>query len=136
MEPQIINANGKIELFLNAPKDCVQGDKVHLTNIVFNLIDNAFKYSPSNPQITIKTENQDNILLIHIIDKGIGIPLIYQKNIFDKFYRVPSGDLHNVKGFGLGLNYVKTMVEIHTGNIKLKSKEGKGSTFTITLPNA
>jgi len=136
MEPQIINANGKIELFLDSTNDSVRGDRVHLTNIVFNLLDNAFKYSPNQPQIKIKTENQDNNLLIHITDKGIGIPLIYQKNIFEKFYRVPSGDLHNVKGFGLGLNYVKTMVEIHNGTIKLKSKEGKGSTFTITLPTA
>lgn len=136
MEPQIINANGKIELFLDSSNDSVRGDRVHLTNIVFNLLDNAFKYSPNQPQIKIKTENQDNNLLIHITDKGIGIPLIYQKNIFEKFYRVPSGDLHNVKGFGLGLNYVKTMVEIHNGTIKLKSKEGKGSTFTITLPTA
>ncbi|NUM49629.1 MAG: HAMP domain-containing histidine kinase [Flavobacteriales bacterium] len=135
MEPLIKKADGIISLNLNAKNDFVFGDKVHLTNIIFNLLDNAFKYSINQPNIAITTENKNSDLLIHISDKGIGIPLLHQKNIFEKFYRVPSGDIHNVKGFGLGLNYVKTMIELHNGNIKLKSKEGKGSTFTITLPN-
>lgn len=124
-----------ITLCLNAKNDLIFGDMVHITNVIFNLLDNAIKYSKEIVQIEIRTYNIKNNLIIEIEDTGIGIKKEEQKMIFDKFYRVPTGNVHNVKGFGLGLYYVKLIVEEHKGNIQLKSVFGKGTTFIVSLPN-
>ncbi len=109
-------------------------DKVHFTNILNNLLDNAIKYSKEKVTIAIKTFEDAQHAIIQISDDGIGISKGQQERIFDKFYRVPTGNLHNVKGFGLGLSYVKRMVEKHGGEISVRSELGKGSTFTISIP--
>lgn len=124
----------KIELDLCDDHEEISVDPVHFTNIIHNLIDNAQKYSIAAPLITITTRFSSKEFTMEINDNGIGISPKAQKHIFEKFYRVPTGNLHNVKGSGLGLNYVKTMVEIHGGNIRLKSDPGKGSKFILTLP--
>lgn len=126
--------NGIILTQLNAATSVIYADRMHFTNIVNNLIDNAAKYTPENPRIIITTKNIKSGILISFEDNGIGISHENQKNIFKKLYRVPTGNLHDVKGFGLGLYYVKTMVEEHGGNIKLHSELGKGSKFEIYLP--
>lgn len=108
-------------------------DRTHFSNIISNLIDNAVKYSKERADITIRCRQTEQTVTISIADRGIGIPLDKQKHIFDKFYRIPTGNLHNVKGYGLGLFYVKSMVEKHGGTISVKSEPGKGSIFTITL---
>jgi two-component system, OmpR family, phosphate regulon sensor histidine kinase PhoR len=134
ISPQIELKNGKIDLVLAAENNIVWADQVHLTNIFFNLLDNAIKYSKNAPLIKIESENTENGLKISIADNGIGMSSEEQKNIFEKFYRVPTGNIHDVKGFGLGLSYVKKMVEEHQGNIKVNSKPGEGSTFELFLP--
>ncbi|MGB0888584.1 MAG: sensor histidine kinase [Vicingaceae bacterium] len=126
--------NGKILSHLNAEKFMFFGDKIHITNTLHNLIDNAIKYSAENPEITIATNSHKNYIEISVKDNGIGIPTDAQKHIFDKFYRTPTGNVHDIKGFGLGLNYVKTIVEAYDGSVKLISKENEGSTFVIKLP--
>ncbi len=133
---QIENKQGNLTLNLNANKFVVVGDKTHLTNALCNLIDNAIKYSKEKPELLIQTSNTDQNIIIEVSDKGIGIEKDYQKKVFDKFFRVPTGDVHDVKGFGLGLAYIKKIVELHEGTIELQSEKGKGTTFTITLPNA
>lgn len=133
---QIENTQGNLMLELQANQSLVSADKTHLTNTLCNLIDNAIKYSKKSPEITIRTYNSENQVIIEVSDKGIGIDKHYKKEIFNHFFRIPTGDVHNVKGFGLGLSYVKKMVQLHTGNIICKSEKGKGTTFIITLPNA
>lgn len=108
-------------------------DRTHFSNIISNLIDNAVKYSKERADIIIRCRQTEQTVTISIADRGIGIPLDKQKHIFDKFYRIPTGNLHNVKGYGLGLFYVKSMVEKHGGTISVKSEPGKGSMFTIIL---
>lgn len=127
---------GEIILNLDAGKSIISADRIHLTNVIFNLLDNAIKYSPVNPKITIRTENKETEINISVQDNGIGIRKEDQKKIFEKLYRVPTGNIHNVKGFGLGLNYVKTIVEKHGGSVKVESEIGKGSCFEVRLPNA
>lgn len=134
MAIQIENRNGLIETFFNAETSQIEADEVHLTNIIFNLLDNANKYSPEHPDIAVSTENVKNGILITISDKGVGISKETINKIFDRFYRVPTGNVHDVKGFGLGLSYVKTMVDAHNGNVSVKSELGNGSTFSIFLP--
>jgi two-component system phosphate regulon sensor histidine kinase PhoR len=112
----------------------VEGDATHLTGIIHNLLDNANKYSPEKPDITIQTRNVPIGIEITVQDKGIGINKEARKHIFDKFYRVHTGNVHDVKGFGLGLSYVKAIVTAHKGLIDLKSEPGKGSSFIVTLP--
>lgn len=131
---QIEKFDATLDLDLHAEETNVMADKVHLTNIFYNLLDNAIKYSYEKPQIKISTSNTDNQLSVKISDKGIGIPKEHLNKIFDKFYRVPKGNLHDVKGFGLGLSYVKNMVELHHGTIEVSSKPGEGSEFTVMLP--
>mgnify|MGYP000742380405 CR=1 FL=1 len=116
------------------PEDLsVLADRTHFSNIISNLIDNAVKYSKEEAELSIYCQQTGETVTISVNDRGIGIPLDKQKHIFDKFYRVPTGNLHNIKGYGLGLFYVKSMVEKHGGTITVKSEPDKGSTFTITL---
>lgn len=128
------NKGGKIEAELKALHSTVMGDNIHLTNIVINLIDNAIKYCIVEPKIVVNTNNSGNMLLIRVKDNGIGISKANRKKIFEKLYRVPTGNIHNFKGFGLGLSYVKAIVDQHDGTISVDSEQGKGSTFTIKLP--
>ena len=125
---------GSISVNLEATKSIINADKVHLTNIVFNLIDNAIKYSKENPVVVVSTKDAKNGIEISIKDNGIGISKENQRKIFDKFFRVPTGNVHNVKGFGLGLSYVQAVVFKHYGTINVNSELEKGSTFTIILP--
>lgn len=125
---------GRIQLSILAEHDLIKGDEMHLTNIMSNLIDNAIKYSESAPNIEVSTRNEGRNIIVIVEDNGIGIALPDQSQVFDKFYRVPKGNIHDVKGFGIGLHYVKVMVEQHGGTIRLKSEPGKGSTFTLTIP--
>ena len=131
---QIENKQGHINLNLDADRFVVMGDKTHLTNALCNLIDNAIKYSKEKPELSIQTFNRDQHFIVRVSDKGIGIEKEYQKKVYDKFFRVPTGDVHDVKGFGLGLAYIKMIIESHGGTIDLKSEKGEGTTFTITLP--
>ena len=133
---QVEQRGGRLNMIEKAEKDLVQGDELHLTNIILNLLDNANKYSPEAPNITLRTASDDEDFMISIHDKGIGMSREQQKHIFEKFYRVPTGDLHNVKGFGLGLAYVQRIVEAHGGSIHVDSEPGKGSKFSITIPLA
>jgi two-component system phosphate regulon sensor histidine kinase PhoR len=133
---QIENRQGSLELNLGADRFVIMGDKTHLTNALCNLIDNAIKYSMETPELTIQTSNSGQNLVMVISDNGIGIEKEYHKNVFNKFFRVPTGDVHDVKGFGLGLAYIKKIIELHGGTIALESEKGKGAAFTITLPNA
>jgi two-component system, OmpR family, phosphate regulon sensor histidine kinase PhoR len=125
---------GSIDLNLNALDSVTSVDKLHFINVIYNLLDNAIKYTQSTPIISITTQNQNNQILISIKDNGIGISPENQRKIFQRFYRVPTGNLHDVKGFGLGLNYVKLIIEAHKGKISVESSLGNGSTFTIVLP--
>lgn len=134
VEILVKNKGGKIVLELNSDNDTVEGDRVHLTNVMYNLLDNAIKYSPETPIIHIKTTNDKHFFSISVSDNGIGIKKENQKKIFENFYRVPTGNVHNVKGFGLGLSYVKTIVELHNGTVYVESELNKGSTFTVKLP--
>lgn len=125
---------GKILIENNASVFTIQADPIHITNVVYNLLDNAVKYSTTKPVISITTKNERNHLVIEIKDNGIGIRKEDLKMIFDKFYRVSTGNIHDIKGFGLGLFYVKLIINEHNGSIDVKSKLGEGSTFTIKLP--
>jgi len=125
---------GKVLKDFRAEKSLLQADPDHLENMVSNLVDNAIKYSIGTPEITIETSNNGGGVNIAVGDRGIGISAEHQEDIFKRFYRVSTGDLHDAKGFGLGLYYVKTVVEAHHGNISVKSQPGKGSRFEIFLP--
>lgn len=125
---------GKITFINKLTDSTIEGDAFHLTHIVNNLLDNANKYSPEKPVITIKAEQIKDQFKISIKDQGMGITKESHRKIFDKFYRIHTGNLHDIKGFGLGLSYVKTMLEAHKGFIQVQSEIGKGSTFTIYLP--
>ena len=131
---QVESRGGKIELLVELQDPYLEGDHFHLSHIFNNLLDNATKYSPSNPMIRVTVKEQGTAVCILLRDQGIGMSREAVKKIFDKFYRVPTGNVHDVKGFGLGLSYVKTMVEAHKGAISVQSELGKGSTFTINLP--
>ena len=130
---QIENKEGIAVTTLNADKAIVSGDKTHLTNVMYNLIENAIKYSEGKPELLIHTFNSEGYLNISVTDKGVGIEREYQKNIFDKYFRVPTGDVHDVKGFGLGLAYTKKIIDLHQGTVTVQSEKNKGSTFTIAL---
>ena len=131
---QIEKREGVINKKLSASSKEVVSDEVHLTNIIYNLLDNANKYSRDKPEITISTKNQNGGIVVEISDKGIGMSREVMNRIFEKFYREPTGNLHDVKGFGLGLTYVKTMLDALGGSIGVKSDIAKGSTFEIYLP--
>jgi len=125
---------GTITTSFDLEDDIILADKVHLTNIIHNLLDNANKYSPSTPTIDVKTFTSNNGISVSITDNGKGMSKDQQKLIFDKFYRVPTGSVHDVKGFGLGLYYVKMIINQHGGKITVTSELNKGSTFTFWLP--
>ena len=131
---QLEGKGGRAECQLNAKNDLMQADEVHFTNLISNLIDNAVKYSKDNLLIRITTHGTSKSLVIRIEDNGIGMSKETQRRIFEKFYRAHTGNIHNVKGFGLGLSYVKTIVEAHHGKIKVDSVAGKGTTFTLEFP--
>lgn len=128
------NHKGKIISDLHAEQTQSKGNLNHFTNLIVNLLDNAIKYSKGSPKITISTFNETRNICLKISDNGIGMDINTQKQVFEKFFRKQSGNIHNVKGHGLGLSYVKKIVELHHGNIKLTSKLGEGTTFIITVP--
>ncbi|MBO4489369.1 MAG: HAMP domain-containing histidine kinase [Bacteroidales bacterium] len=131
----LVNSNqGTLNLALNADNYKIFGDKEHLTNVLVNLVENAIKYSQGCPEILINTLSNEKYFMLSVTDKGIGIPKKSLPEIFNNFYRVPRGNVHNVKGYGLGLGYVKKIVTMHKGKIEVQSIEGKGSTFMISLP--
>ncbi len=123
-----------IKTNLQATQTVVFADEMHITNMLLNLIDNAAKYSGDKPEIMVSTTNKKDGIAITVKDNGPGISREYQKMIFEKFYRISTGNVHDVKGFGIGLHYVRTITEAHDGNVKLVSNKGEGSSFEIYLP--
>lgn len=131
---QIENREGRLELQPGALNSLVEADEIHLSNVIMNLLDNANKYSPGKPEIKVTTTNRGSSVVVTVEDKGMGMNTETQRKIFEKFYRLTTGNIHNVKGFGLGLSYARAIVLAHKGEIKVSSEVGKGSTFVITLP--
>lgn len=131
---QVESKGGVIECMFNASNPIITTDTVHALNVLNNLLDNANKYSNGAPEITIQTNNTERGVNIAVTDKGIGMSKAVQQKIFEKFYRETSGNIHNVKGFGLGLSYVKAIIDANNGEVKVKSEPGKGSTFEVFLP--
>jgi two-component system phosphate regulon sensor histidine kinase PhoR len=131
---QVEKLGGTVECELGAKRPHIQADKLHLTNILHNLVDNATKYSKGNPKIILKTKTvDDNRIQLQIIDHGIGISKEALAKVFEKFYRVPTGDVHDVKGFGLGLFYTKNICDAHGWKISIESEQGKGTTVSILI---
>ena len=112
----------------------LEGDRIHLTSVIYNLIDNALKYTKGKPQIVVELHNSSDALRLVVADNGIGIAPEHQEKIFEKFFRVPSGDMHDTKGYGLGLSYVANVIKQHHGTVQLESKPGQGSRFSIRIP--
>lgn len=133
VEVHLGQEGGVLNTSLNAKDPVIKADKLHLSNIIYNLLDNASKYCIEKPEITVATSNADNKILLEISDKGIGIDKEHQPRVFDKFYRIPTGNVHNVKGFGLGLFYVKKICEAHDWKISLESEPGKGTSISILI---
>lgn len=131
---QLEEKGAVVELFLNAKNDLILADDVHFTNLLSNLVDNAIKYSKENLTLKIITHSTNKLLLIRIADNGIGMNKETLKRVFEKFYRAHTGNVHNVKGFGLGMSYVKTIIDAHKSNIKVESILGRGTTFTVEIP--
>jgi len=134
MQLQMDKAKGTINMQIDAENDLVIGDELHLSNVMYNLVDNAIKYAKEKPDITFKTFNRGNNIVISVSDKGMGMTKDQQEKIFDQFYRIPTGNIHNVKGFGLGLSYVNDIVKRLNGKITVKSEKDKGTQFEVTLP--
>lgn len=134
LQLQLAAKNGVVDLQLDAINPVIMADDVHFSNLIFNLMDNAIKYSKENLEIKIQTYNTRKSLFIVIADNGIGMSRDTISRIFEKFYRAHTGNVHNVKGFGLGLTYVKAIVDAHNGKIKVESTIGKGSKFTLEFP--
>ena len=133
-EIQVKHKKSKINLKLEANEHIIPVDTGHFSNLLTNLLDNALKYCERTPEILIRTSNNNEYFVMEVIDNGIGISKQDLKRIFDKFYRVPTGNIHNVKGFGVGLSYVKKIVEEHNGRVEVESKLYEGSNFKIYLP--
>ncbi len=131
---QLQDKNGKVEMHLDAKNDEIIADENHFINMISNLFDNAIKYSKDNICIKVFTCNTRKFLQIKIEDNGIGMNKETTNRIFEKFYRAHTGNIHNVKGFGLGMSYVKTVIDVHKGRIKVDSTLGKGSCFTVEVP--
>jgi two-component system phosphate regulon sensor histidine kinase PhoR len=136
MSLQFQKYGAEIKLMLDAKNDLILGDELHLSNVLFNLLDNALKYSSTHPEIELSTLNSGSNLIIRVKDNGIGMNRDQLSKIFEQFYRIPTGNLHDVKGFGLGLSYVNTIIKQLKGQIKVKSEKDKGSVFEISLPLA
>ncbi len=134
MQLQFVKKEAKVDLNISALQSVINGDELHLSNVIFNLIDNALKYSHEKPEISISTSNTGKNLIIKVSDKGIGMNKDQLSKIFEQFYRIPTGNVHDVKGFGLGLSYVNNIVKRHRGSVKVKSEKDKGSEFEITFP--
>ena len=133
-ELRVKSKNGELTADLKANPEIIKADEVHLTNVLFNLLDNAVKYSKDEPKINISSEIRDEYLVVSVKDNGIGIQSEHVGQIFERFYRVPTGNVHDVKGFGLGLSYVKIIVDAHKGKIKVESAPNKGTKFMIYFP--
>ena len=133
LSPAIEKREGTLTLELAATQSVIEADAHHVSNIITNLIDNANKYSPEQPTVTVRTQDATGGILLSVTDRGLGMRKETIAKIFDKFYRVPTGNRHDVKGFGLGLSYVKSMVEAHGGHVSVSSKPGQGSTFRVYL---
>jgi two-component system phosphate regulon sensor histidine kinase PhoR len=131
---QVENREGRLELLTSATNSMVDADEMHLTNVFMNLLDNANKYSPEKPEIRLTTANRGQNVVITVEDHGIGMTSETQHKVFEKFFRLTSGNIHNVKGFGLGLSYARAIVLAHKGEIRVTSEAGKGSRFEVTLP--
>jgi two-component system phosphate regulon sensor histidine kinase PhoR len=131
---QLQEREGNLRLDLQAPEVFLKGDRQHLSNVIFNLLDNANKYSPEKPQLAVRTYREGDDWVVEVSDQGIGISKQNQAQIFQRFFRVSTGNLHEVKGFGLGLSYVKEVIVAHGGSIEVESSPGKGSIFTVRLP--
>jgi two-component system, OmpR family, phosphate regulon sensor histidine kinase PhoR len=131
---QVDSKEGMLIPSLHADNDLINADPVHMTNVISNLLDNAIKYTTRKPEIIIETQSNRKEIILIVRDNGIGINKTNQKRIFDKFYRVPTGNVHNIKGFGLGLSYVKKIIEEHSGNVKVESEPGIGSSFILKIP--
>jgi two-component system phosphate regulon sensor histidine kinase PhoR len=130
---QIENKKGDLHLALDAQRNTVIGDETHIMNVILNLLDNAIKYSEDAPNIMIRTQSVRNDFIFSIKDHGVGMNKDALQHIFERFYRVPTGDLHNVKGFGLGLTYVKNIIEELKGKVEVESEPGSGTRFRIKL---
>ncbi len=126
---------GKIDLALEASPSIIMADQTHLANAIYNLLDNAFKYRKDKPDITVSTGMEGRHIILTVNDHGIGIDKKYHHKIFEKFYRVPTGDVHNVKGFGIGLNYVKSIMDNHNWKIQVSSRKGGGTRFQVFIPS-
>jgi two-component system phosphate regulon sensor histidine kinase PhoR len=134
MQLKLQKYNADITLQLDAQYSTINADDLHFSNVIYNLIDNALKYSKDAPQIKVATSLMRNTLVITVADKGIGMSREEQARIFEQFYRIPTGNLHDVKGFGLGLSYVNTIVKRLDGTISVKSEKDKGSEFELRFP--
>jgi two-component system phosphate regulon sensor histidine kinase PhoR len=134
LQLQLAAKQGQVELRLDAINPIIMADDVHFSNVIFNLLDNAIKYSKEHLEVVISTYSTRKSLVITIADNGIGMSRDTISRIFEKFYRAHTGNVHNVKGFGLGLSYVKAIVDAHKGKIKVESAVGKGSKFTMEFP--
>jgi two-component system, OmpR family, phosphate regulon sensor histidine kinase PhoR len=133
-ELRVRDKNGELLSELEAENALIKGDEVHITNVIYNLLDNAVKYSNGLPRIIVSTRNTKEFIVLSVQDNGIGIPKEHLSQIFERFYRVPTGNVHNVKGFGLGLSYVKKIAEVHNTEIKVESVLNKGTKFSLFFP--
>src|SRR4030095_4866852 len=134
MRLQFEKYNAHVDVKTNGNSFLIKADRLHVTSVLFNLLDNALKYSKANPSIQVELKEHVGEIELSVTDNGIGISAEHQKRIFEKFFRVPAGDTHNVKGYGLGLSYVAYVVQRHKGSIDLESQPGIGSRFIIKLP--
>ena len=134
MKVHFEKTDAEVQLAFEGDHFLIEGDRIHLTNVIYNLVENALKYSTGKPQIELRLHDEPNGILFSVEDRGLGIPPAYQSRIFDKFFRVPRGDEHDIKGYGLGLAYVAKVVEKHNGKIMVESRPGEGSRFTVLLP--
>ncbi len=136
VQMQLETSSGTIEVVDTTQRDAVFADTTHMVNVIVNLLTNAINYSGEKPELVVRLSNRLNQTVVEVEDNGIGIPARYHRYLFDKYFRVPTGDVHNIKGFGIGLSYVKRVTEAHGGEVSVRSEPGKGSTFRIALPLA